>query len=241
MYNQNCGCGSTPYNNYYPTSIANCDPCNTTGCPVQLDFDCVIYHKANNQIAALPNLSLSNGATLQLFAEAVDVKLGQLNFPVFSLPFLRSSFSINTLRQFAESVDLTLSSLRADLTTVAASASVPITTIQTNSVELTASGNVYHTLQADVNISASANNQVSVLSDGLYASPQTLTVNYTNKELSISGGNTVSLASLICGVGGFLGNQTTDPSAIDGQYWFNTTTNQLKIRVNGLVKVITLT
>jgi hypothetical protein len=40
---------------------------------------------------------------------------------------------------------------------------------------------------------------------------------------------------------GFLGNVTSDPVAVDGQYWFRTDTDQLKIRLNGLVRIITIT
>lgn len=45
----------------------------------------------------------------------------------------------------------------------------PITPTDTNSVDLTVGGTDSHTIQADVKISATAGNQISILGDGLYA------------------------------------------------------------------------
>lgn len=228
----NCGCGNTT-----PSILCS----DNSGCPIQLDFDCIIYHKANNQIAALTNLSLNNGATLQLFAEAVDVKLGQLNVPTFSLPCLRQTYNINSLRQFAEAVDITLCDLKQSVADAITQSTTPLTVVDTNSIDLTATGNLFHTLQADLVISQAANNLISILNDGAYVTPQTLSINYTTKDLTLSNSNTVNLGSLVCGVGGFLGNLAADPSSIDGQYWWNSTSGQLKIRVAGLIKVISTT
>lgn len=47
---------------------------------------------------------------------------------------------------------------------------IPITPIDTDSIDLTAFGELKHTLQADVNISAASGNTLEILSDGLYAS-----------------------------------------------------------------------
>lgn len=131
------------------------DPCSAPAdCLVQSDFDCVIYHKSNSQTSKLNNLNLTNGATLTLLAEAVDVFIGQIQADKYSLPYLRARYTVNTLKQLAEAID----------------------------------------------------NQ---------------------------------LASITLPVSGFLGNVATDPLiSLDGQYWFNITTGQLKIKVNGLVKQI---
>lgn len=227
MSTYNCGC----------SQVQSCN-----GCPINLDFSCSTYNKDNNALTALTNLSLNNGATLKLFAEAVDLKMGQLNVPEFALNCLRQTYNVNTLRQFAEAVDIRLCEIKGDIEALQAAGLVPITATSTSSIALVASGTNFHTLSATLQISEAANNLASLLSDGLYSAPQTLNVNYTTKELSISQGNTVSLASLICGVGGFLGNQAADPtSVIDGQYWWNTTSSQLKIKVGGAIKVIVTT
>jgi hypothetical protein len=142
-----CGCEQPT-----PTCVNLCT--DTNGCPVQLDTDCVLYHKDNSEISALTQLGITNGAPLESILEAIDVYIGQLKVSGYNLPFLRTLVTVNTLKNFAEAVDLYIQQ---------ASAAV---------------------------------------------SP-------------------------------FLGNVAVDPiSPLDGQYWFNSTSGQLKIKVNGLVKVI---
>lgn len=235
-----CGCGNQPV--YQSVSI--CDPCNTnTGCPIQLDWDCSIYHKDNNEVTNLTNLGLTNGATLNQFGEAVDTYIGQIKAASFTLPCLRTSYTINSMQQFAEAVDTQLCQLSTDITAVAASASTPITVVDTQSVDLTVSGTLSHTLQADVKISANAGNRLSIQTDGLFASPMVLSVDYNAKTLSLVGSNTVNLSALFSPVSGFLGNVTVDPtSPLDGQYWYRTDiglATGLKIRLNGTTRTIT--
>lgn len=231
----------------YPPQHSGCCPPSPSGCPVQLDFSCVIYHKSNNELSQLTNLGLNNGATLDQFAVAVDNLLGQLNVPDWSLPFLRNapnSYTINNLEQFGEAVDTELADLQAQIDALALSAAVPITPVDSATVDITANGTLNHTVKADVKFSATADNQAEALADGVYVAPQTLSINVANKTLSISDGNTVNLASLTCGVGGFLGNFTADPSAADGQYWFRTdlpVADGLRIRLNGNVRTIPTT
>lgn len=241
---QPCNCRTI---HYPPQPVSGCCPPSANGCPVQLDFTCVIYHKNNNELSQLTNLGLTNGATLQQFAEAVDAQMGQLNVPDWNLPFLRNapnSYTINNLEQFGEAVDTELQDLQDQIDALAASAAVPITPVDSATVNITANGTLNHTVRADVVFSAIADNQAEAQPDGVYVAPQTLSVNVANKTLSISDGNTVSLASLTCGVGGFLGNFTADPDAADGQYWFRTdlsVANGLRIRLNGNVRTIPTT
>lgn len=242
-----CGCEGVP-SGYQTPRIApsgwnfgqGCDPCANPGpCPIQLDFNCIIYHKNNDQINNLTPIGLNNGATLQLFADTVAALLGQLDVPDYNLPCLRATYTITNIEQFAQSVDTQLCLLSAAI----AAASVPITPVPSPSVLLSVSGTLDHTLQADVKISATSGNRVSILSDGIYGTPQTLSIDYTAKTMTIVGGNTVSLSSLTCGVGGFLGNVTADPTGvIDGQYWFRTDLSAavgLRIQLNGSVRTIT--
>jgi hypothetical protein len=142
-----CGCGQTT-----PTTPPATDPCSTTGCIVQLDFACAIYNKDNAEASKLTALGLSNGATLKAVAEAIDTFIGTQKVTSFSLPFLKSQTTVETLKQFCEAVD-----------------------------------------------------------SYLQASP----------------------------VAGYLGNVASDPtSPLDGQYWFNATSGELKIKVNGVIKTI---
>lgn len=237
----NCGCGGG-YSQYQSRSISICDPCNSnTGCAIQLDMECVIYHKSNNQVSNLTNLGLTNGSTLNQFVEAVDPYIGQLKVQNHSLPCLRADYTINNLQQFTQSVDTELCSIKSDLIDLATLINTPITPVNSDSISIVTYGTNNHTISAEVNISATVNNMVAVLGDGLFVPPQTLSINYTTKELSISNGNTVDLTGVICGVGGFLGNLAVDPaSPLDGQYWYNTATSELRIRVNGLTKIITI-
>lgn len=235
----NCGCGSQ---SQVPV-VSICDPCNTnTGCQIQLDWDCLIYHKSNNQVTQLDCLALTNGATLTQFAEAVDSYICQLKVADYNLPCLRADYTINSLKQLAEAIDIEICQIKSDIDNLESLVNLPITPVDTQSINLTVSGTNAHTIQADVIVSPQAGNQLSTLVNGLFSAPQTLSVNYTTKELSISDGNTVSLAGLACGVGGFLGNIASDPgAALDGQYWYNTTTSQLKIRLSNATRIITIT
>lgn len=103
-------------------TCSNCyNPCQrctcyvTSGCPVQLDFECIIYHKNNSDITELDGLNLSNGATLELVIESIDEKIKQLKVLDFNLPCLRASYVINTMQQFTEAVDTELCSIKQRL------------------------------------------------------------------------------------------------------------------------------
>lgn len=230
-----CGCEQTT-----TTPCVSLCP-DATGCPIQLDFDCVIYHKDNNEISNLDGLGLTNGATLTLFAETVDNLIGQTKVADYVLPCLRATYTINTLKQFAEAVDTQICQIKSDVTSLAALVNLPITPQDTNTVDITTSGTNSHTIKADVKISVTGTNLLQGLSDGLHVAPQSLSVNNATKMLSISNGNSVDLSGLGCSASPFLGNVTTDPTTTeDGDYWFNTTSGQLKIKVNGLVKVVTI-
>lgn len=71
-----------------------------------------------------------------------------------------------------------------------------ITAINSSSVILNASGVLNHTLTASVKVSSNINNRLQVLADGLYVSPTTVnnqTLSIVGNQLSISGGNTISI------------------------------------------------
>jgi hypothetical protein len=90
-----------------------------------------------------------------------------------------------------------------------------------------------------VNISSSSGNTLILNPDGLFATPQQLNVDYNANTISITDGNTVALPN---NPQGFLGNLSSDPSSPqDGQYWFNTSSSQLKIRLDGAVRIVTIT
>src|SRR5687767_11396891 len=119
-YGYSCNCQKT---------VNICDPCNTnTGCPLQLDWSCSIYHKANNEVSELTCLGLTNGATLEQFAEAVDALLCPLNVEDYDLPCLRETldYTINSMEQFAEAVDTEICALREEIEEIAEAAALPI-------------------------------------------------------------------------------------------------------------------
>lgn len=235
-----CGCNNTPT---FPV-VSICDPCNTnTGCPIQLDWECVIYHKDNNEISNLTNLGLTNGATLEQFGEAVDTYIGQIKADDFNLPCLRADYTINSILQFAEAVDTEICEIKAEIGVVSGQVNTPITVVDTQSVNLTASGTLNHTIQADVIVSPNSGNRLSIQGNGLYSSPMVLTVDYGAKTIGLVGSNSVSVAALFTPVSGFLGNVTVDPTdPLDGQYWYRTDiglATGLKIRLNGTTRTIT--
>jgi hypothetical protein len=233
------------YNNPSVSILSNCGcpppPCVSGECPIQLDFSCILYHKSNNQISALTNLGLTNGVTLQLFVETVDARFGKsvLNW---SLDCLREDYTITDFETFGEAVDTQLCVLQENIDDLA-ELIVPLTANDSDTIDFTQSGVSNMTLTAVVKVSATANNQLSALADGLYSAPQTLSIDYVDGTISISDGNTVDFSSLINGASGFLGNVGADPgSPQDGQYWFRTdlaAAAGLKIRVNGATRTIT--
>lgn len=158
-----CGCNAPYYQSIsYPL---NCDS-SASPCPIQLDAQCVIYHKLNNEVSKLTNLNISNGGTLEITLETIDSYIAQLNINNLSLPYLKGKYSIINLQQFASKVDTELGLLNASVET---------------------------------------------------------------------------LEDSDAPMGRWLGNLSSDPGgSIDGDYWWNTTSSSLKIKVNnGVVKTIT--
>lgn len=102
-------CGSPYKCNCVQQNLIPCPPypCpQPTGCPIQLDTACVIYHKNNNQMSnLLEGLNINNGATLELILDTISAKVEQLNFLDLNLPFLDDTYVINSLQSFATAVD----------------------------------------------------------------------------------------------------------------------------------------
>lgn len=192
-------------------SVPTCTPNYYTDYPtLSIDTKYVIYNLGGTDPSLLTSLNLPNGSTVKLILEAIDVKLAQVNVLSTSLPYLRTSYVINTLQQFLTSVDNKLSTIESDVI-------------------------------SSIVISSTSGNTL-VNSSGLYVPASTLSVNYTTKVLSISGGSSVNLSGICCTPSSFLGDVSSDPSgAIDGNYWWNTTSSTLKIKVNGTTKTITTT
>lgn len=233
--NYSCGCNRTNYPR--PFSCVNPGPC-----PIQLDAQCVIYHKQNNTLSGLVNLGLGNGATLELILDTIDTYIGQIKPATWALPCLRAiPFTINTLQNFAEAVDVTLCNLQDQITTLADEAATPLVVADSPSFHFAVSGTLDHHLTGNVKVSANAGNQLSVLSDGLVVPPQTLIPDYTDKSLAISDGNSIDMTGFFCDTVVWLGNVTADPGVVsDGQYWYRTDTNSLRIKLNGTIKTIAI-
>lgn len=225
-------CGSS-----VPTNSCLCNSnCSSSGCPIQLDFECLIYHKRNQGVSGLTNLGFNNGTTLDVIIEAIDVQLGQLDVDAWALPYLRDTqhYVLHTLKQYGEAVDAELTALVA-----AGVTPTPITVNNSKNVIITASGTLNHTLSANVAISAQADNQlVDTELDGLYVVAQTLDPDYTNGLLTITDGNQIDLKPFFTSEG-YLGNQSADPvSAVNGQFWYRQDLDELHIKLNGVVRDI---
>jgi len=102
-----------------------CNSCNQTitsdgcGCSsTQIDDSNVIYHKSNGELSALTNLGLSNGSTLELALEAIDVSIAPLTSILSTtLTYLRTKYTINNLTQFLIAVSQELDSLNTTVVT----------------------------------------------------------------------------------------------------------------------------
>lgn len=225
---------------YQPFCGGTCNenPCES-GCPIKLDFACIVYNKDGKEASKLSGLNLPNGSTLRLVVELLDEKIKQLDVVNYALPHLRQSHVINNVKKFAEVVDSTLASLRSDILSLSSESSPNVIGIASSSINLATSGTQGHTIKADLKLSASEGNTLTILGDGLYNNPQTLGINYLTKSLTISNGNSVDLTPLVQAPSGYLGKVIADPSSpLDGNYWFNSSQNKLKIRVGDTIKEI---
>lgn len=230
-----CGCGSSPA----PFPIQrDCD----RGQPFFLDSAQVIYHLENNQLSNLNNLGFPNGTPLQPILDKVDYFIGFLNITQWTIPNIKTYFpgvNFQNLQQFGQAVDAELGIINTNLTTLSGATSTPLTSTNTDSFTFVLTGVQNKNISGFVNISNASGNTLILNPDGLFATPQQLNVNYTANTISISSGNAVSLPN---NPQGYLGNLSADPgSAIDGNTWYNTSSMQYKVRVNGAVHVITIT
>jgi hypothetical protein len=222
-----CGCGSDcgSFPPPFPPNRGNCG----NGDRFVLDSASVFYHLFNNQISNLLNLGLPNGTPVQTILDAIDSQLGNINISTWIIPNLKSYFpdiSFTNLKAFGQAVDLEFGAINAALVGISGSTG-PISATNTETIDFTLSGPLNRNISAVVNVSATSGNTLVVEADGLFAVPQQLSVNYS---------------TLPSQPAGFLGNVTADPGTpTDGNYWFNTTSGLLKIRVNGATRVITIT
>ena len=205
-------------------------------CPIKLDFKCVLYNKDSTEVSTLDGLNLPNGTSLKAIIEIIDDKFLDLKVQDYNLPFLRNNHVINNFKQLNETIDTVLSNIETSISNIPYN--MPLTTINSSSINFSTSGALNHTLTGNVKISI-ANDLLTVVSDGLFVEPQTLSLNYNTKVLSLSYANSVDLSGIINQSSGYLGEVTSDPnSAINGNYWFNTVQNKLKIKVNNIIKEI---
>ena len=233
-----CGCGGDCGS--FPPPFPNQPNCGK-GDRFFLDSADVIYHLFRNQVSNLVNLEIPNGTPLQTILDTIDAQLGNLNVSAWVIPNLRSYFpdaNFNNLRTFGQAVDAEFGTINASLATISG-ATVALSSTNTETIDLTLSGFLNRNISANVNVSGISGNTLVVETDGLFAVPQQLSVDYTHNQLTITNGNTVQLPSQPAG---FLGNLVSDPATpTDGNYWYNTTSNLLKMRLNGATRVITIT
>lgn len=226
----NCSCGNP---SSHRNSISICDPCNTnTGCALQLDFECIIYHKSNNQITNLTCLELTNGATLNQFAEIVDSYICQIKVAEYVLPCLDADYTITNLKQFAEAVDTELCLIKGDITIINTTLANGIVKTDSQSIDLSGSG---FGLQADLKVDPASGNRLSVSGTGVLVPPQDLNPNYVTKTLTVTGGNNVvQMSSFFSTVQGYLGPVASNPvGTVAGQSWWRTDTSKFKFNVDG--------
>lgn len=85
--------------------------CNSSSAHTQKDAADIIYHKSNGEISELTNLDISNGATLELILETIDVQIAPVttsSILATTLTYLRTKYVINNLTQFLVAVSTEL-------------------------------------------------------------------------------------------------------------------------------------
>jgi hypothetical protein len=236
-----CGCGGDCGSFPPPFPAPPQGGCGDRGNRFFLDSENVIYHLYHNQVSNLTNLGLPNGTPLQTILDTIDAQLGNINISTWVIPNLKSYFpdvAFTTLKQFGQAVDAEFGIINAALVGISGSTG-PLSATNTETIDFTLSGPMNRNISAVVNVSATSGNTLVVESDGLFAVPQQLSVNYSNNQLIITNGNTVQLPNAPAG---YLGNLSADPATpTDGNTWYNTTSGLYKVRLNGATRVITIT
>jgi len=103
---------------YTPTTTNNCSSQLVDATTLQLDASQVIYHQSNGALSALTNLGLSNGSTLELALETIDVDIAPLTSILSTtLTYLRTKYVINNLTQFLVAVSQELDYLNTTVVT----------------------------------------------------------------------------------------------------------------------------
>jgi len=184
-----CNCNAEPF----------CQQCSENSiCVEKVDAECVIYNRDDSSPSKLTCMGIPNKTSVATILEAIDGFICNINAVQTPLTAIDSP-----------SIDLTAwgtlkHTLQADVNISAASGNtlailgdglyvsqagsqVPITPIDSNSVNLTAFGTLDHTLQADVNVSSASGNTLSVLGDGLYV--ETGAVDTADNGLTKTGNN----------------------------------------------------
>lgn len=115
------------------------DPCNDCvecesdkGCPIDLDTSCVFYNLTRQESSKLTCLNLGNGTSLSTILEELDKRICAINpynFSGYDLSCLFPKYTITNFKEFAESVDKELCSIRkfSNDNTVAINASIAST------------------------------------------------------------------------------------------------------------------
>lgn len=110
--NSNCDTCYQPTVNCQCIPNSNCvtsSPTVLTGCPINLDTDCVFYNKLGLTASLLNNLNIPNGTTLKTILEAVDTALGFIlpfTFPAYTSACINyNGYVINSMTTFLTSVD----------------------------------------------------------------------------------------------------------------------------------------
>jgi hypothetical protein len=228
-----CGCNSFP-----PPFPPQRDCDRDRGGFGPIDSSNVIYHLFQQSLSNLINMELPNGTSAQIIFETIDGYIGPLKVGNWFISNIRTLFpavNFQNVQQFGQAVDAELGTLIGNINTISGSSMVPLTSTNTESITFNLTGTLNRNISASVNISTSSGNTLILNPDGLFAIPQQLSINYLTNQIGITGGNTVNLPNA---PSGWLGNLSSDPSsAVDGNYWYNTSSSQLKFKANGIIIV----
>jgi len=228
-----CGCGS------FPPPFPPQRDCGDRGGFGPIDAGNVFYHLYNNSLSELVNMKIPNQTPISLIFATIDGFIGPLIVEDWYIPNIQAAFpnvNFTNVQQFGQAVDYEIGVLFATMTAISGQSLVALSATNTPTIDFILTGTLNRNISANVNLSAASGNTLSINDDGLFNPPQQLTINYLTNQIGISGGNTVNLPNA---PSGWLGNLSADPgTAIDGQYWYNTSSSQLKMKANGTIFVL---
>lgn len=185
------------------------NPCEKTT-HSQVNTDDVFYNTECNTPQDLTNLNLPSGSNLSTILRKIDYKLGDnlntVNFNAFNLEYLRTKYSITTIKTFSESVNLEFLYNKNQITAINSGITSLTTSLNSLSDEfadvkypsITDTANIGFTVNDSINtVLQRIVNKFNSISGGTINSPSITAINTNSISLLASGTQNHTLSASV--------------------------------------------